>query len=286
MKEGRTIVINKIEIIIRKVLKAVKNITLKQKYFSFIGVMMVLFLLVIFQAQGKSQASSYIAIDNFEAQNFSNSELTIVKRNYNPTEKTFRMDVVLSEINQSNDLSQNEMLATAITKKNSSEALDVDIYKVTENYFSFVARDVPENYGAVRFDLIYKDNENNNPMSGQYYSEEEQSETVNDTLLNLSIEDLKLDVIRNEIELTKKLIRENEFNLESNLKRIGKLRRTIEGKKEEKELQVGEDLLNTEEKIITFENNIESVQENNIEIISKVNELTEKIKLLENKLNE
>lgn len=265
----------------------------KQKYFGtksqvyFKTLFVFLLSIIIVFVHGMSQKSDldYQEVELFEEHLVQQGALSVVKKVFNEEEKSFRMDLFFEPTSQSVDDLQRKIEADLVTDKNPEKQIKVKVIPVTSRYFVLIAEGIEPDAATVRLDISYYATQEMN-QTLRFYASKEQSKMENASILNTKENELQIDSIQNDIRIQTKIIEESEKNSQTINQDIALRLDQYEQLTEEKKFQVGNDLKETEDKISAIKNTISSLNEQ-LETEKELrNETTERIKLLEERIEE
>lgn len=265
----------------------------KQKYFGtksqvyFKTLFVFLLSIIIVFVHGMSQKSDldYQEVELFEEHLVQQGALSVVKKVFNEEEKSFRMDLFFEPTSQSVDDLQRKIEADLVTDKNPEEQIKVKVIPVTSRYFVLIAEGIEPDAATVRLDISYYTTQDMN-QSLRFYASKEQSKLKKESILNTTENELQIDSIQNDIRIQTKIIEESEENSQEINQDIALRLEQYEQLTEEKKFQVGNALQETEGKISAIKNTISNLNER-LETEKELrNETTERIKLLEERIEE
>ncbi|MGH1787797.1 hypothetical protein ABE902_15905 [Enterococcus casseliflavus] len=267
---------------------------IKQKYFrtktqTYIKVLVlfsVLFVSIIGQAILSRPANAYSETAVDESISFDAGEITILKKEYSPISRSYRMDIYIdTEIDIVTDGAPITK-AKVVTQEDIETPMDVTVIPVSEKYFVLVAPKINEDFGAVRFDLTYKRSKEAEETTVSLYGSQDKSSVVESDFSEINEAELKISSLENDIRLQqseRKTIEEKNKTIVDNIKNT---KEQIESFTEEKEYQVGEQLTKTEDTITTLENAIQSYKGEISDNQAKIGEIETTIILINEKINE
>lgn len=236
---------------------------------------------------GMSQKTDldYQEVELFEEHLVQQGALSVVKKVFNEEEKSFRMDLFFEPTSQSVDDLQRKIEADLVTDKNPEEQIKVKVIPVTSRYFVLIAKGIEPDAATVRLDISYYTTQDMN-QSLRFYASKEQSKLKKESILNTTENELQIDSIQNDIRIQTKIIEESEENSQEINQDIALRLKQYEQLTEEKKFQVGNALQETEVKISAIKNTISNLNER-LETEKELrNETTERIKLLEERIEE
>lgn len=236
---------------------------------------------------GVSQKSDldYQEVELFEEHLVQQGALSVVKKMFNEEENSFRMDLFFEPTSQSVDDLQRKIEADLVTDKNPEEQIKVKVIPVTSRYFVLMAEGIEPDAATVRLDISYYTTQEMN-QSLRFYASKEQSTVETESILNTQEIELQIDSIQNDIRIQTKIIEESEENSQEINQDIALRLEQYEQLTEEKKFQVGNALQETEGKISGIKNTISNLNER-LETEKELrNETTERIKLLEERIEE
>lgn len=272
-------------------MRAIKKF--KQKYFGtksqvyFKTLFVFLLSIIIVFVHGMSQKSDldYQEVELFEEHLVQQGALSVVKKVFNEEEKSFRMDLFFEPTSQAVDDLQRKIEADLVTDKNPEEQIKVKVIPVTSRYFVLMAEGIEPDAATVRLDISYYATQDMN-QSLRFYASKEQSKLKKESILNTTENELQIDSIQNDIRIQTKIIEESEENSQEINQDIALRLEQYEQLTEEKKFQVGNALQETEGKISAIKNTISNLNER-LETEKELrNETTERIKLLEERIEE
>ncbi|RXA69162.1 hypothetical protein [Enterococcus casseliflavus] len=265
----------------------------KQKYFGtksqvyFKTLFVFLLSIIIVFVHGMSQKSDldYQEVELFEEHLAQQGALSVVKKMFNEEENSFRMDLFFEPTSQAVDDLQRKIEADLVTDKNPEEQITVKVIPVTSRYFVLMAEGIEPDAATVRLDISYYTTQEMN-QSLRFYASKEQSKLKKESILNATENELQIDSIQNDIRIQTKIIEESEENSQEINQDIALRLEQYEQLTEEKKFQVGNALQETEGKISAIKNTISNLNER-LETEKELrNETTERIKLLEERIEE
>lgn len=267
---------------------------LKQKYFrtktqTYIKVLVlfsVVFVSIIGQAILSRPANAYSETAVDQSISFDAGEITILKKEYSPISKSYRMDIYIdTEIDIVTDGSP-VTKAKVVTQDDIETPMNVNVIPVSEKYFVLIAPKINEYFGAVRFDLTYKRSKEAEETSVSLYGSQDNSSIVESDFSKINEAELKISSLENDIRLQQAASKTIEEKNETIVNNIKNARKQIDDFTEEKEYQVGEQLTKTEDTITTLENAIQSYKGEISDNQTKISEIDATIQLIEAKINE
>lgn len=212
-------------------------------------------------------------------------DLSVVKKVFNKEEKSYRLDLFLDQSAQSVEESQREFEATYVTNRATDKNLKVKIIPVTSRYFVLMADDIEEDVEAIRFNVSYF----SSPEASQeiiFYASKEHSSAIKESILSVTNEQLIVDSIRNDIRIQEKFIEESEKESKQIKEDISFRVSQYEDLNEEKKFQVGQQLEDSETRISSLRNTIQTLQEDLLTKSSEREEANERINLLKERIEE
>lgn len=267
---------------------------LKQKYFrtktqTYIKILVlfsVVFVSIIGQAILSRPANAYSETAVDQSISFDAGEITILKKEYSPISKSYRMDIYIdTEIDIVTDGSP-VTKAKVVTQDDIETPMNVNVIPVSEKYFVLIAPKINEDFGAVRFDLTYKRSKDAEETAVSLYGSQDKSSIVESDFSKINEAELKISSLENDIRLQQAASKTIEEKNETIVENIKNARKQIDDFTEEKEYQVGEQLTQTEDTITTLENAIQSYKGEISDNQTKISEIDATIKLIEAKINE
>lgn len=268
--------------------------SLKQKYFrtktqTYSKVLILFsacFILIIGQAILSRPTTAYSETEVEQSISFDAGEITILKKEYSPVSKSYRMDVYIdTDIDTVTDGAPITK-AKVVTKKDIESAINVKVIPVSDKYFVLIAPKIHDDFGAIRFDLTYKRSKEAESTTVSLYGSQDKSSIVKKDFSKINEADLKISSLKNDIRLQKAESATIEKNNESIVANIKNAKKQIEDFTEEKEYQVGEQLAKTEDTITTLENAIQSYKGEISDNQAKIGEIETTIHLIETKISE
>lgn len=213
-------------------------------------------------------------------QPFETYEVTVTALSFNPEESVHRMDVFF-ETNAHVDLFNYQLEAKAVALVDPSQPLDVEIVRVTSQFYVIYISNLPADFEAIRTDMIYFADENKSATT-TVRTQDIQSNVDYELSIKKDRMALMSDALANDIRIleSQKIDLEVEIaileeQITTNLSHIEQLENDIE-------FQVGEQLAISQSRIGTFLNqnaNLESdieeleneieVTQNHIELITE-----------------
>jgi len=187
-------------------------------------------------------------IQIYEPQPFGRYELTVTTMRFNPEESIHRMDIFFNTTSPNVDLFSYELDINAVALADPSQPLDIEIVRVTSQFFVIYIRDLPTSFGAIRKDILYFADEN---QSAIITIRTEESQSVIDEHLEIETDRLILmpyalanDIRVLDIEMVEieNEILELEEEIATNLNHIEQLENDMA-------FQVGEQLATSQSRI-------------------------------------
>jgi len=213
-------------------------------------------------------------IQIYETQQFGAYEVTVTNISFNPDEGIHRMDVFFDSNSQNADLFSYQLEVNAVAIADPSEPLDIEIVRVTSQFFVIYVRDLPDGFTAIRKDMTYFSGDNRSTITS--IRTEESQATINESLeiktdrLVLMayslVNDIRvLDIRIAELEAE---ILELEEEIATNLNHIDQLESDMT-------FQVGEQLATSQSRVQAFLNQ-------NVNLASDIAELENEIEETQN----
>lgn len=259
--------------------------TKSQVYFKTLFVFLLSIIIVFVHGMSQKSDLDYQEVELFEEHLVQQGALSVVKKMFNEEEKSFRMDLFFEPTSQSVDDLQRKIEAYLVTDKNPEEQIKVKVIPVTSRYFVLMAEGIEPDAATVRLDISYYTTQEMN-QSLRFYASKEQSTVETESILNTQEIELQIDSIQNDIRIQRKIIEESEENSQEINQDIALRLEQYEQLNEEKKFQVGNALQETEGKISGIKNTISNLNER-LETEKELRkETTERIKLLEERVEE
>ncbi len=259
--------------------------TKSQVYFKTLFVFLLSIIIVFVHGMSQKSDLDYQEVELFEEHLVQQGALSVVKKMFNEEEKSFRMDLFFEPTSQSVDDLQRKIEADLVTDKNPEEQIKVKVIPVTSRYFVLMAEGIEPDAATVRLDISYYTTQEMN-QSLRFYASKEQSTVETESILNTQEIELQIDSIQNDIRIQRKIIEESEENSQEINQDIALRLEQYEQLNEEKKFQVGNALQETEGKISGIKNTISNLNER-LETEKELRkETTERIKLLEERVEE
>ncbi|MBE6172450.1 MAG: hypothetical protein E7153_06375 [Enterococcus faecium] len=259
--------------------------TKSQVYFKTLFVFLLSIVVVFVHGMAQKSDLDYQEVELFEEHLVQQGTLSVVKKVFNEEENSFRMDLFFEPTSQSVDDLQRKIEADLVTDKNPEEQIKVKVIPVTSRYFVLMAEGIEPDAATVRLDISYYATQEMN-QSLRFYVSKDESKMENESILNAEESKLQIDSIQNDIRIQTVIIDESEKNSQIINQDIAHRLDQYEQLTEEKKFQVGSVLQETEGKISAIKSTISNLNEQ-LETEKQLrNEATERIKLLEKRIEE
>lgn len=259
--------------------------TKSQVYFKTLFVFLLSIVVVFVHGMAQKSDLDYQEVELFEEHLVQQGTLSVVKKVFNEEENSFRMDLFFEPTSQSVDDLQRKIEADLVTDKNPEEQIKVKVIPVTSRYFVLMAEGIEPDAATVRLDISYYATQEMN-QSLRFYVSKEESKMENESILNAEESKLQIDSIQNDIRIQTVIIDESEKNSQIIKQDIAHRLDQYEQLTEEKKFQVGSVLQETEGKISAIKSTISNLNEQ-LETEKQLrSEATERIKLLEKRIEE
>jgi len=259
--------------------------TKSQVYFKTLFVFLLSIVVVFVHGMAQKSDLDYQEVELFEEHLVQQGTLSVVKKVFNEEENSFRMDLFFEPTSQSVDDLQRKIEADLVTDKNPEEQIKVKVIPVTSRYFVLMAEGIEPDAATVRLDISYYATQEMN-QSLRFYVSKDESKMENESILNAEESKLQIDSIQNDIRIQTVIIDESEKNSQIIKQDIAHRLDQYEQLTEEKKFQVGSVLQETEGKISAIKSTISNLNEQ-LETEKQLrNEATERIKLLEKRIEE
>lgn len=259
--------------------------TKSQVYFKTLFVFLLSIVVVFVHGMAQKSDLDYQEVELFEEHLVQQGTLSVVKKVFNEEENSFRMDLFFEPTSQSVDDLQRKIEADLVTDKNPEEQIKVKVIPVTSRYFVLMAEGIEPDAATVRLDISYYATQEMN-QSLRFYVSKEESKMENESILNAEESKLQIDSIQNDIRIQTVIIDESEKNSQIIKQDIAHRLDQYEQLTEEKKFQVGSVLQETEGKILAIKSTISNLNEQ-LETEKQLrSEATERIKLLEKRIEE
>ncbi|MGA5592406.1 hypothetical protein ACPCF3_13625 [Enterococcus mundtii] len=259
--------------------------TKSQVYFKTLFVFLLSIVVVFVHGMAQKSDLDYQEVELFEEHLVQQGTLSVVKKVFNEEENSFRMDLFFEPTSQSVDDLQRKIEADLVTDKNPEEQIKVKVIPVTSRYFVLMAEGIEPDAATVRLDITYYATQEMN-QSLRFYASKEESKMENESILTAEESKLQIDSIQNDIRIQTVIIDESEKNSQIIKQDIAHRLDQYEQLTEEKKFQVGSVLQETEGKILAIKSTISNLNEQ-LETEKQLrSEATERIKLLEKRMEE
>lgn len=259
--------------------------TKSQVYFKTLFVFLLSIVVVFVHGMAQKSDLDYQEVELFEEHLVQQGTLSVVKKVFNEEENSFRMDLFFEPTSQSVDDLQRKIEADLVTDKNPEEQIKVKVIPVTSRYFVLMAEGIEPDAATVRLDITYYATQEMN-QSLRFYASKEESKMENESILTAEESKLQIDSIQNDIRIQTVIIDESEKNSQIIKQDIAHRLDQYEQLTEEKKFQVGSVLQETEGKILAIKSTISNLNEQ-LETEKQLrSEATERIKLLEKRIEE
>ena len=214
-----------------------------------------------------------------EPQPFATYEVTVTAISFNPDEAIHRMDVFLDTTAHSADLFNYQLDVSAVALIDPSHSLDVEIVRVTSQFFVIYIRDLPVGFGAIRKDITY--------FTGDYRSASlsirtEESQSLIDYGLEIEMDSLELMsyTLANDIRILELQVAEFEYEIEELEYQIATNFSHIEQLESDLTFQVGEQLATSQSRIQVLLNQNSNLQNDIEELENDIEEAQNHIELI------
>lgn len=259
--------------------------TKSQVYFKTLFVFLLSIVVVFVHGMAQKSDLDYQEVELFEEHLVQQGTLSVVKKVFNEEENSFRMDLFFEPTSQSVDDLQRKIEADLVTDKNPEEQIKVKVIPVTSRYFVLMAEGIEPDATTIRLDISYYATQEMN-QSLRFYASKEESKMESESILSAEESKLQIDSIQNDIRIQTVIIDESEKNSQIINQDIAYRLDQYEQLTEEKKFQVGSVLQETEGKISAIKSTISNLNEQ-LETEKQLrNEATERIKLLEKRIEE
>lgn len=243
----------------------------------------------------------YKMIPNHTSMNYGGRGLEVVSREYNPKNKTFEMDLYVSEYHDKKELynpletssakyiTDNVKVTAEIPKGNGLEQEEdkkefkTKVRKVSPNYYAVYVLDVPNKYGALKTDVTVE-NENMGSMdetTDTIYSLQDKVKENNSISKNENIDELEVKALDENIRQCNQAIKKYENKVKDNESSIRNKKDEITALENELDGQTESEKKSTHESISDVRGEISSIESDNKDLTKVIDELKNKISLLE-----
>jgi len=225
-------------------------------------------------------------IQIYEPQPFGRYELTVTTMRFNPEESIHRMDVFFDTTSHNVDLFNYQLDINAVALRDPSQPLNLEIVRVTSQFFVIYIRDLPADFGAIRKDIFYFASENQSATI-TIRTEEDQSVIDNELQIETDRMTLMPYALTNDIRILELEIADFENEIHELEEEIVTNLSHIEQLESDMAFQVGEQLATSRSRIQSFltrnsslesdiealENAIEEIQSYIESIVQTINDL-------------
>jgi len=224
-------------------------------------------------------------IQIYEPQSFDRYEVTVTSMRFNPEESVHRMDVFFDTASPHVPLFSYQLDISAVALRDPSQPLDVEVVRVTSQFFVIYVRDLPTNFGAIRKDIVYFENEN---QAASITIRTDESQSVIDHQLEIETDRLVLmsDALTNDIRILELEIAtiendilELEAEIVTNLSNIDQLESDMV-------FQVGEPLATNQSRIQSFLNHNSNLESDIEELVIAIEGIQNDIESIRQTIND
>lgn len=261
--------------------------TKTQVYFKTLGLFLSLFFLALLQGFMSRPSNEFAETKMFEPVIFNTAQLTVTKKEYLVKDNVYRLDLFIESSNTNYNDFTPELTANVVTQSNTTDSISTEVLPISDRYFVLFVKNVPSDYGALRFDLEYKKTDDaSNVGNARVYVSPQETAKVKERYEQYSKNDLRISLLENDLRLQSNRI-ENLKKENTNIsKQIRTKRAKISELTEEMDYQVGEELTDTEKTVSRLETEIESSERSIENNLITIEETDEKIELIHTKINE
>lgn len=259
--------------------------TKRQLYFKTLGLFVGLIVGTFIHGALQRSDGTYEVVRLYEPYFVQQGSLSVVKKEYNFEENSYRMDLFISSTGYFIEDAKRKVEATAVTQREPDREKKVKVISVTNSYFVLFVENYTEKEGMLRLDVDYFSNETTNQLFSFYTSTEHAIE-VKKSLLNYKNQDLMIDSITNDIRLQEEAITESEKESKKIEQEIQQRLAQYEQLETDKVFQVGEDLKESEQQMLQLRSMVSNLQGQLKQEEDNRKEGTKKIALLAEKIVE
>ena len=220
-----------------------------------------------------------------EPQPFASHEITVTKLTFNPKTKLHRMDIFLSSTQHNIDFFNHQIEVIAVTQAEPSTHLEVEIKRVTNQFFVLYIKDLAPNFGAIRKDIDHFTDQTQTPTSINLRFQESQSAIDYTLIINDQLE-LIQDALHNDIRILKQQIKELEALITTHEQQLEINLTSIDQTKTQMEFEVGINLAQSQSRIESLTNQNTNIKNEIREIKKTISEHQDDVKLISQTINE
>ena len=221
----------------------------------------------------------------YETQQFGAYEVTVTNISFNPDEGIHRMDVFFDSNSQNADLFSYQLEVNAVAIADPSEALDIEIVRVTSQFFVIYVRDLPNGFAAIRTDIAYFTSEQSRATTS--IRTEESQVTIDG---NLEIETDRLALMAyslvNDIRVLDIRVAEMEAEILELEEEIGTNLNHVEQLESDMAFQVGDQLATSQSRVQAFSNQNVNLESDIAELESEIEETQSHIESITQTIND
>ena len=221
----------------------------------------------------------------YEPQSFGAYEVTVTNISFNPEEEIHRMDIFLDSTALNADLFSYQLEVSAVAIADPSLSLDVEVVRVTSQFFIIYVRDLPDGFVAIRTDLTYS--------SGDIWSATTSIRTEETAAMideNLEIETDRLALmaysLTNDIRVLNLKIAELEHEIHELEEEIATNLSHIQQLESDMSFQVGDQLRTSQSRIEVFLNQNINLERNIEERENEIYEAQNNIEAIRETIND
>lgn len=220
-----------------------------------------------------------------EPQPFGIYEVTVTAISFNPDEAIHRMDVFFDTTTHNVDLFEFNLKVNAVALIDPSQLLDIEIVRVTSQFFVIYIRDLPVSFGAIRKDITYFADENHS-LTISIRTEEAQS--VIDYNLEIEIDRLQLMsyALVNDIRILEIQVAEYEYQISELEEEKATNLNHIQQLESDMIFQISDQLAASQSRVEAFINQNTNIEGDIKELENIIEETLNQIELIKQTINE